>query len=251
MSSFVHSPATLSDLPAISQIQRAAFKESQHTMSYWTFPQHNETGIYEWRLNSMKKIFQNVPYCTYFKIVDTTTDRIVAYALWESPHPSGTEEKPQKEKEETANGDAGDVLPEGTNVELFHDFEAETERMRLKYVNSDKDYGEFWQILKNLQGSRQDDSVTKSCEPLPPSPNTKARAVHPCCFAPGSQRSMPKAPRRGSRRRLRDNLCMRSSAGKWLMRLCLIWRSMGVVSGCRGRLLWRDRRRCSNFFKKN
>ena len=152
MSKFVHAPATLSDLPSITQISRAAFKDNQHTVSYWMFPRNNEIAIYEWRLNSITNIFKNVPYCTYTKVVDTTIDKIVAYALWESPHPSDMEEEEQphhhQENENKENSDNKEAaLPPGTNERLFHDFEAETQRMRTKYVNKQKDHRESWQPL--------------------------------------------------------------------------------------------------------
>ena len=96
-------------------------------MSYWMFPQDNEKAIYEWRLNGITKTFKNDPYCTYTKVVDNTIGKIVAFALWEAPHlPVTEEENAQKEHEKTEKGDKDDELPEGTNVQLLHDFDAET-----------------------------------------------------------------------------------------------------------------------------
>lgn len=127
MSSFTLSSATLADLPGIARVSRAAFIESRHTMSYWMFPQDNEKAIYEWRLNGITKTFKNDPYCTYTKVVDNTIGKIVAFALWEAPHlPVTEEENAQKEHEKTEKGDKDDELPEGTNVQLLHDFDAET-----------------------------------------------------------------------------------------------------------------------------
>lgn len=141
MSNFTVSPATLVDLPGIAKISRAAFKESRHTMSYWMFPQDNEKAIYEWRLNGITNIFKNVSYCNYIKLVDTTVGMIVAFALWEVPHPPETEEeKTKREQEKKQKGDKDDKLPEGTKVQLLHDFEAETERVRSKYVDRERDY---------------------------------------------------------------------------------------------------------------
>lgn len=149
MSNFAVSPATLPDLPGIAKISRAAFKESRHTMSYWMFPQDNEKAIYEWRLNGITNIFKTVSYCTYIKLVDTTVGMIVAFALWEVPHPPETEDKTKTEQEKKENGDKDDKLPEGTKVQLLHDFEAETQRVRAKYVDREKDYSE--QIFPKFQ----------------------------------------------------------------------------------------------------
>ena len=141
MSNFTLSEATISDLPGIAKVSRAAFRDSRHTISYWTFSQNNETAIYEWRLNRITETFRDIPHCTYTKVVDTTEGRIVAFALWEAPHKPETEtERTQKEQGKKEDGDKGDALPEGTNVQLLHDFEAETQRMRAKYVDKEKDY---------------------------------------------------------------------------------------------------------------
>lgn len=121
MSDFTLSPATLPDLPGIATVSRAAFAENQYTMSYWMFPQDNERAIFEWRLQGIVKTFESVPHCAYTKVVDSTIGNIVAFALWEAPHSSETEEEGTKEK-----GDKDDHLPEGTNVRLLHDFDAET-----------------------------------------------------------------------------------------------------------------------------
>ncbi len=143
MSNFALSPATLPDLPGIAHVSRAAFRDSRHTMSYWMFPQDNEQAIYEWRLKGVTNIFKNIPYCTYTKLVDTSADRIVAFALWEVPHPHRAEEEnSRKEKENIENSERDDALPEGTKVQLLHDFERETQRMRTTYVDKEKDYGE-------------------------------------------------------------------------------------------------------------
>ena len=145
MSRFALSSATLADLPGIAKVSRAAFRHSQHTMSYWMFPQDNESAIYEWRLNGVTNIFKNVSYCTYVKLVDTLADKIVAFALWEAPHPHEVEEENSQnekaKKNESGNQDDA-ALPEGTKVQLLHDFDRETEKMRAKYVNKEKDYSE-------------------------------------------------------------------------------------------------------------
>lgn len=143
MSSFTLSPATISDLPDIAKILRAAFRDNRHSMSYWTFPLDNEATINEWRLNEITNTFNHIPYCTYTKVVDITVGRVVAFALWEMPHKLDVEkENTQKEQEKKGDRGEGDALPEGTKVKLLHDFEAETQKMRAKYVDNEKDYSE-------------------------------------------------------------------------------------------------------------
>ena len=142
MSQFAISPATATDLPAIAELARDAFKDSPNTISYWMLPRGNEAAVYEWRLRRAKHGFHNDPTSSYIKCVDTATDKIVALAIWEKPHPSKTEE--QKAKQQQVGKQKGDdhgELPEGTNAALLHDLDAQTARMRGKYVNSKEDYG--------------------------------------------------------------------------------------------------------------
>ena len=142
MSQFAVSPATATDLPAIAEIVRDAFKDSPNTISYWMLPRENEAAVYEWRLRRAEENFHNDPTSSYIKCVDTVTDKIVAFAIWEKPYPSKTEDQEAKQqqagKEKKINDDE---LPEGTNAALLHDLDAQTARMRGKYVNREEDYG--------------------------------------------------------------------------------------------------------------
>ena len=141
MSHFAVSPATASDLPAIAEIAHNAFKDSPNTISYWMLPRGNEAAVYEWRLRRAEDGFHNDPTSSYIKCVDTVTDKIVAFAIWEKPHPSRTEvqkAKQQQDGTEKKHNDEG--LPEGTNAALLHDLDTQTARMRGKYVNRKEDY---------------------------------------------------------------------------------------------------------------
>lgn len=146
MSTFVTSPVLLPDLPAIAIVSRAAFKDSPHTMSYWMFPQDNEEAIYKWRLRNITNRFNSDPTCYLIKCVDTGSDKIVAFALWQTPHSMETKEETVIERQsKNAKEDACDAeeLPEGTNVPLMHDFDEATQKMRAKYVNVESDYGKL------------------------------------------------------------------------------------------------------------
>lgn len=142
MSPFVVSPATAADLKSLAIISRATFRASTQSMSYWILPQENEEGIYQWRLDYITHIFHDDPTCSYVKCVDDATGKIVAFACWESPHPPKVEEQSTNEQQDKKEGtDEDALLPEGTNTRLMHDFKAETQRMRNRYVNSEEDYG--------------------------------------------------------------------------------------------------------------
>lgn len=153
MSNFRVSPATLPDLPGIARISQAAFAENRHTMSYWMLPQNNERAIFEWRLKGVTKTFEDIPYCAYTKVVDETTGRIVAFALWEAPHsPEMEEETAQKEQENQEKGKKDDDLAEGTNVQLLHDFEAETRVRTFAPFSSVQSYRLGASLVSNLRG---------------------------------------------------------------------------------------------------
>ena len=142
MSQFAVSPATAGDLPAIAGIAQDAFKDSPNTVSYWMLPRENEAAVYEWRLRRAEENFHNDPTSSFIKCVDTATDKIVAFAIWEKPYSSMTEEEKAKQqqygKEKESNDDE---LPEGTNAALLHDLDAQTAKMRGKYVNREEDHG--------------------------------------------------------------------------------------------------------------
>ena len=141
MSQFSVSPATATDLPAIAAIARDAFKDSPNTISYWMLPRGNEAAVYEWRLRRAQADFHNDPTSSYIKCVDTVTDRIVAVAIWEKPDPSKTEEQTAQQQQDGKEKKVNDEkLPEGTNAALLHDLDAQTARMRGKYVNREEDY---------------------------------------------------------------------------------------------------------------
>ena len=141
MSRFAVSPATAGDLPAIAGIAQDAFKDSPNTISYWMLPRENEAAVYEWRLHRAQNNFHNDPTSSFIKCVDTATDKIVAFAIWEKPYPSETEEKKAKKQDGQEKKSNDDELPEGTNAALLHDLDAQTARMRGKYVNREEDYG--------------------------------------------------------------------------------------------------------------
>ena len=142
MSQFAVSPVTAGDLPAIAGIAQDAFKDSPNTVSYWMLPRENEAAVYEWRLRRAEENFHNDPTSSFIKCVDTATDKIVAFAIWEKPYPSMTEEEKAKQQQDGKEKNSNDdELPEGTNAALLHDLDAQTARMRGKYVNREEDYG--------------------------------------------------------------------------------------------------------------
>ncbi|KAK0509042.1 hypothetical protein JMJ35_008413 [Cladonia borealis] len=141
MSQFAVSPATATDLPAIAKIVQNAFEDSPNTISYWMLPRENEAAVYEWRLRRAEENFHNDPTSSFIKCVDTATDKIVAFAIWEKPYSFMTQEQKAKQQQDGREMRSNDNdLPKGTNAALLHDLDAQTARMRAKYVNREEDY---------------------------------------------------------------------------------------------------------------
>ena len=68
----------------------------------------------------------------------------MAFALWEKPHAPKRKAGEESAAEEKESSDVD--VPEGTNVALRRDFDAETQRMRKKYVDCENDY-RTWSFL--------------------------------------------------------------------------------------------------------
>lgn len=139
---FSISSICLDDLPAIAHIAWIAFKDNPHTMSHWMYPPDKEQAVIAFRLSDVTNRFTTDPQCQFVKVIHNESGKIAAYASWQIPSP-----KPQAEEKIRPNGEqnlhGGDEeMPEGTNKGLLKDFNAETDRMRAKYVDSGKDYGE-------------------------------------------------------------------------------------------------------------
>lgn len=169
MSKYAIYPATSEDISTLATVSRAAFRDNPDTISYWIFPKDNEKAIYEWRLGGITNTFHNIPECSYTKCVEVSTNKIVAFALWEGPQPrKGESEEPEgdERKSDRVNGIPKDSkLPEGTNVELMNVINKCTGKMRDKYVDSEKDYSKYSSFLSPRR-CRTECGLTAICQVL-------------------------------------------------------------------------------------
>lgn len=140
-------------------------------MSYYMFPQGDEVANYAWRLRDMKHRFKTDKDSYYYKLVDNETGTIVAYALWQVPTPAGSVEEEGREEEERKQAEEkhkkDERLPEGTNVPLMEDFNAETDKMRKKYVDRSQDYSKHEPSLLSSQALTPSLQVLKAIATLP------------------------------------------------------------------------------------
>ena len=135
---FTVAPASPLDLPSVATVSRLAFKDNPDTITYWIEPRDKEDIVYECRLRRITKLFNDDPNCYLVNCIETATEKVVAFALWQKPHPKETETV-----KDTENKDVDEDYPEGTNVALKHDFDEATRLARLRYVDVEKDYSKL------------------------------------------------------------------------------------------------------------
>ena len=143
MTNFTVSPVFPSDLPSISAIVIAAFYRNPRTISYHKFSEGSD--VYEWCLRRTIHDYHTITENRYSKLVDNDSGSIVAFTIWQVPQTRGTDEQEEKRKEDRKRTEEqykkDEVLPEGANKSFMDEFEADTNRMREKYVDSEVDYG--------------------------------------------------------------------------------------------------------------
>ena len=145
MAPFTVSAVVLEDLPAINDITTLAFFNNPRTMSWHIFPQDDPARISAWRIKDTTHNYNTGDDSRYDKLIDDATGKIVAFAVWQIPRVKGSEEdekvrKAEKERLEIElKKNAG--FPEGGNQRLWEDFHKQTDKMREKYVDTEKDYG--------------------------------------------------------------------------------------------------------------
>ena len=148
MAPFTVAPVVPEDLPAVNDITTLAFYNNPRTMLWHIFPQRNPDRISAWQIIYTTHRYNTSDDSRYYKLVDDATGKIVAFAVWQVPRRKGSEEdeKVRKAKKERAENElkknAG--FPEGGNQRLLEDFDKQTEKMREKYVDTEKDYSKLF-----------------------------------------------------------------------------------------------------------
>jgi hypothetical protein len=127
-------PCTPSDVPSMISIYESAFANDY--FSSFTFPStisHSEK--HRWLRDRFLGTFQK-PELRNFKIVETSTGRMAAWARWGFPH-SFTEEELKKQELEK------DEWPQGSNLEVCDVKFGTLHEKRERYTEKGETYSEF------------------------------------------------------------------------------------------------------------
>lgn len=134
--------ATFGDLPSLASVFRAAFNDNPRTLSYWIFPHDDQQANYSYRLADLRHRFTIDDDCRYYKLIDVRINQVIGLSVWQVPSSSRSSDEKAKKKADDEKFETTQVFPRGTNRQLLSDFTLETTKMRAKYVDSTKDYGE-------------------------------------------------------------------------------------------------------------
>jgi len=114
-SPFHLSPCTPADVPSMMSIYSLAF--SHDHLSSYTFPPSIPTSTKEaWLATRFLRTFSQ-PNIRNFKIVETSTGQMVAWARWGFPHVFTVDELAEKERQRKEVEEEGE-WPEGANLEV-------------------------------------------------------------------------------------------------------------------------------------
>lgn len=146
MAPFAVAPVLPADLDAINDITTHAFFKNPRTLSWHIFPHQSAEDISAWRLNRTVHGYNTSSESRYYKLIDEATGKPVAFAIWQVPRKKGSEAEENERKAEKDRVEdefkKNEGFPQGGNKKLLDDFDASTERMRAKYVDTEKDFGE-------------------------------------------------------------------------------------------------------------
>ncbi|KAM0803709.1 hypothetical protein BDR22DRAFT_839683 [Usnea florida] len=129
--------ATVADIPALSTISLAAFKDDP-CVGYLArnVPPDKmfayQCQLYEWRFRT-----SSLNGLQVFKAVDEETGDILAISRWQFPYTLSEEQKSEKEKSQKDSP----AKPEGFNHELEKEVKAAIDKVRGKWVDDSKHFG--------------------------------------------------------------------------------------------------------------
>jgi hypothetical protein len=136
---FVLSPCTPEDVEGMIDVYETAFANDY--FSSFTFPRDTVTDVEKRRwLRARFHCTFSKPDLRSFKIVETNTGHMVAWARWGFPYKFSEEELKEKEEEE-------DSWPEGSNLEVCDAKFGGLHKKREGYVEKDETYGGLVRFL--------------------------------------------------------------------------------------------------------
>ena len=135
---------TEGDLPGQSEIRVLSFYENPRALSYYIFPHNPEAGLADWSLRSCTFNYHNSPDENFYKLVDTASGVMVAFASWMFPKDVGTPEERAAKKEQEDEIKSRRMWevgwPPGTNEKQLDTFHTEQARLRQKNLDPGKDF---------------------------------------------------------------------------------------------------------------
>ena len=135
---FELSPVNVEDLPELATLGNTIGRADPDSLMSYIFPMHIPEIIDPWRLQRMKDSF-NESSSVQSKITDTTNGKIVAYAAWEIPRPSGPAQEPSTVSKLKEQPDS--FYPEGSKIPIIKQWYGTRDVLKKKHVNSEEDYG--------------------------------------------------------------------------------------------------------------
>lgn len=122
------------DLAALATVAIDAYITNSQTLTYWMATGASREDLLSWRLESLRNDLDNDTSLSYLVLLDNDVNEIVAFAIWQKP----------KEGLSKSQDESQPSLPSGMEVELYKQFVGQTERIKAKFVNREKDFGK-WQ----------------------------------------------------------------------------------------------------------
>ena len=133
-SRFIIRTARDEDLAALAIVAIDAYITNPQTLTYWTAKEASRADLLSWRLESLRNDLHDNPSLSYLVLLDNDVNEIVAFAIWQKP----------KEGLSKSQDESQPSLPSGMKVELYKRSVGQTERIKAKFVNREKDFGK-WQ----------------------------------------------------------------------------------------------------------
>ena len=133
-SRFIIRTARDEDLAALAIVAIDAYITNPQTLTYWMAKEASRADLLSWRLEGLRNDLHNNPSLSYLVLLDNDVNEIVAFAIWQKP----------KEGLSKSQDESQPSLPSGMKVELYKRSVGQTERVKAKFVNREKDFGK-WQ----------------------------------------------------------------------------------------------------------
>ncbi|KAI4123441.1 MAG: hypothetical protein LQ341_007202 [Variospora aurantia] len=133
-------PADPSDIPHIANIHHEAFEEDPILGRLMCDVPRESKYVFDQRFYEKAFAQRHLTGSIFYKVVDTETENLVAFAKWVYPYTLTSEQEAEKAKLDLERS-----YPEGTNVALYEHFFRTLDTKRGKNMEEGKDY--FLHIL--------------------------------------------------------------------------------------------------------